>query len=278
MRPSLRRAAFAIVVCAVVLSSGSVAVTQAGPLMPKQFYRPLGPAMDAAPRPVITIAHNAGNDVATARRAVRQGAGVIEIDVLLWGDKLRAAHHHPTSRISRLAWSVRPPETLADAWRAARAAPEIQLDIKDPSPELVPLLIEFLTDRRGEASVIVSSPDLDALERIGAALPDVRRVLSIDNPCALASALSALTSSSSLWGVSVRARLLDAGNTAWFRSQGLLVVAWTIDDPAGLQRVLGLNVDAVTTNNLAIVEYLQRAVDEPGTSRSPKSRPRLLPI
>jgi hypothetical protein len=262
MRPSIRRAVFAIVICAVVLSSGSVAVTMAGPATPKQFYRPFGQTMEAAPRPIMTVAHNAGNDAATARRAVQQGADVIEIDVLLWGGGLRAAHHLPETRVSRLSWTVRPPEMLATAWRDARSAPAIQLDVKDPAPALVPLLIDFLMKRRDEKSVIVSSPDQRTLDRIAAELPEVRRVLSIDNVCVLASTLSNPAPLRSLWGVSVRARLLDAENIAWFQDQGLFVLAWTIDDPSGLERVLGLNVDAVATNNLAIVEYLQRTAGE----------------
>jgi glycerophosphoryl diester phosphodiesterase len=276
MRPSLRRAAFAIVVSAVVLSSGSAAVTMAGPATPKQFYRPFGQAMDAAPRPIMTVAHNAGDAAATARRAVRQGADVIEIDVLLWGGELRAAHRLPETRASRLSWTVRPPDTLAAAWRAARSAPAIQLDVKDSSPEVVPLLIEFLAERRSEKQVIVSSPDRAALDRIAAALPEARLVLSIDNRCVLTSALSDPEALSSLWGVSVRARLLDAETIAWFQDQGLFVLAWTIDDLSGLERVLGLNVDAVATNNLAIVEYLQRTAGEPDSAGAPRTRGLLL--
>jgi len=276
MRPSLRRAAFAVTLCAFVLASGSVAVTKAGPAPPKQFYRPFGQAMDAVPRSIMTVAHNAGNDAATARRAVQQGAEVIEIDVLLWGGELRAAHHFPETRVSRLSWTVRPPETLATAWHDARSAPAIQLDIKDPAPALVPLLIDFLIKRRDEKSVIVSSPDHRTLDRVAAELPEVRRVLSIDNDCVLASTLSNPVPLRSLWGVSVRARLLGAENIAWFRDQGLFVLAWTIDDPSGLERVLGLNVDAVTTNNLAIVEYLQRTDDKPVPAGALRTRGLLL--
>jgi glycerophosphoryl diester phosphodiesterase len=276
MRPSIRRAAFAIVICAVVLSSGSVAVTMAGPATPKQFYRPFGQTMEAAPRPIMTVAHNAGDAAATARRAVRQGADVIEIDVLLWGGELRAEHRLPETRVSRLSWTIRPPDTLAAAWRAARSAPAIQIDVKDPAPALVPLLIDFLTKQRGEKSVIVSSPDQRTLDRVAAELPEVQRVLSIDNVCVLASTISNPTALQSLWGVSVRASLLDAETIAWFQDQGLFVLAWTIDDLSGLERVLGLNVDAVATNNLAIVEYLQRTAGEPGSAGAPRTRGLLL--
>lgn len=277
MRPSLQRVALVAAICVFVLTSVTVAVTAAGPLMPKQFYRPLGQAMDAAPRPIMAVAHNAGNDVATARRAVQQGADVIEIDVLLWDGRLRAAHHRPASPISHAAWAVRPPQTLADAWQAARTAPAIQLDIKDASPELVPLLIAFISARQGETRVIVSGPDLAALDQIGAALPEVQRVLSIGNRCVLASVRSDSAPLSTLAGVSARANVLDADDVAWFQEHGLFVLAWTIDDFPGLQRVLDLNVDAVSTNNLAIVEYLQRTGDEPAHAGARQPTSRLLP-
>lgn len=263
----LRRATIVLIVGALVLAGGgSVAVTKAGPQIPKQFYRPLGQG-PAADHTVLSVAHNAGNHARTARGAVRAGAGVVEIDVSIYQGRLVAAHHLPKTLVNRLAWRVDPPASLADAWSAARSAPYLQLDLKTSAPELRPLLLDFLAGRERLANVIVSGPDLDLLVEVAAAYPELDVVLSIGSLCRLASVQADPASLDALHGVSVRASLLDEATVSAFHRQGLAVLAWTVDDPRGLDRVLRLGVDAVATNNLAIVEHLRGFGAEPASFR-----------
>jgi hypothetical protein len=263
-RPSLRRAVIAVVVGLLIMAGGgSIAVTKAGPQIPTQFFRPLGQNVTIGERPVVPVAHNAGNDAATARRAIQRGAGVVEIDVLIYNGRLYAAHHLPETRLNHLAWRVSPPSTLERAWIAARSAPYVQLDLKTTSSEVVPLLLDFLEKRHDDGNLIVSSPDLDALNRVADAYPDVDGVLSIGSLCRLAIVRADPDSLASLHGVSVRASLLDEDVVAAFHDEGLFVLAWTVDDLGGLDRVLELDVDAVATNNLAIIERLSSRDDEP---------------
>ncbi len=42
----------------------------------------------------------------------------------------------------------------------------------------------------------------------------------------------------------------------WLESTGLLVLAWTVNDLARLNELVQLGVDAITTDNLAIMELL----------------------
>src|SRR5262249_20444149 len=154
--------------------------------------------------------------------------GVVEIDVLIYGGRLHAAHHLPQSRLSRLAWRFLPPWTLERVWTSARSAPYVQLDLKTSSPQVVALLLDFLGKRHDDGKLIVSSPDLDVLNRMAESYPDVDVVLSIGSSCSLAVAQAEPESLASLRGVSVRASLLNRDVVDAFHDAGLFVLAWTV--------------------------------------------------
>jgi glycerophosphoryl diester phosphodiesterase len=262
----LRQALILTIVGFMIAAGGSsVAIVKAGPQVPKQFYRPLGKGFTAGERAIVPVAHNAGNNPRTARSAIRGGAGVIEIDVLIYQGRLVAAHHLPETRLNQLAWMVSPPQLLAAAWNDARAAAYVQLDLKTGAPELAPMLLDFLAERSSLAKVIVSGPELDVLNQVAAAYPEIDTVLSIGSLCRMAIVQSDPESLQALRGVSVRASLLDGEVVTGFHDRGLFVLAWTVDDPSGLNRLMALGVDAIATNNLAIIEQL-RAPDGVGAT------------
>jgi len=257
----LRMTAIAIL-AVVILIGGAVAATTAGPAPPKQFYRPLLQPAVLPSAPTMVVAHNAGNNPATASQALLHGATVIEIDVLFYDGHLRAAHSPPATETGKLRWRISPPPLLSDVWAVARDAPAVQLDLKSHHPRLMPLLLEFLDERRAETSVIVSSPDVHDLDRIVAAYPEVGRFLSIGSSCALAVFEARPETLQSVTGVSVRASLLDNHAAAMFRERGLAVIAWTVDDATALDRILALGVDGITTNNLAIIDDLSANIPQ----------------
>jgi glycerophosphoryl diester phosphodiesterase len=160
---------------------------------------------------------------------------------------------------------VSPPQLLAAAWNDARAAAYVQLDLKTGAPELAPMLLDFLAERSSLAKVIVSGPELDVLNQVAAAYPEIDTVLSIGSLCRMAIVQSDPESLQALRGVSVRASLLDGEVVTGFHDRGLFVLAWTVDDPSGLNRLMALGVDAIATNNLAIIEQL-RAPDGVGAT------------
>ena len=96
--------------------------------------------------------------------------------------------------------------------------------------------------------------------------PEIEPILSIGSASAMSAAIVDPHALSSLTGVSVRASLLDDATVTFFQSMGLRVLAWTVDDAAGLGRMLDLGVDAVVTNNLAIVYALSGSIREPGVA------------
>jgi hypothetical protein len=251
-----RRVALAAVVATLLITSSAVAAATAGPAPPKQFFRPIDQSADSLRYPVLAVAHNAGDNADTTHRALRHGADVIEIDVLVYEGKLLAAHNLPDSHTSRLGWRVAPPPRLEESWRAARTSAAIQLDVKVSDPALTPLLLAFLDKHHTDANWIVSSSDVVLLNKVAADFPDVELLLSIRTQCTLASFAAHPNASQSLTGVSVRASLLDDEAVTSFHTVGLVVLAWTVDDTSGLERALRMGVDGVATNNLAIIDYL----------------------
>jgi glycerophosphoryl diester phosphodiesterase len=262
----VRRFLIAAVIGALLLTTGVVTATTAGPALPRQFYRPLTLAPSVETPATTVVAHNAGNDPFTTMNAIQYGADVIEIDVLIDDGQLRAAHNLPATTTGRLGWKVAPPPLLPSATDAARSAAAIQLDLKTTDPELLPLLLDFFADHISDAHWIVSSPDLVILTGITSEHPDIEPILSIGTANAMSAAMADPHALSFLTGVSVRASLLDDATVTYFQSLGLRVLAWTVDDAAGLGRMLDLGVDAVVTNNLAIVYALSGGIGEPGVA------------
>jgi hypothetical protein len=184
------------------------------------------------------------------------GADVIEIDVRAIGGKLYAAHTPPPGWMPSQAYSGL---TLGEAWTQAAGARYVQLDLKDSSSEATRLVASFLERHKGERRVFVSTRNYRALEAVHERSHDVGLLLSIGNGYELQSLLEVPERAEILTGVSVRATLLDAETMAWFKDRGLLVVAWTVNDVEQLNDLVALGIDAVSTDNLAILDAIHWA-------------------
>jgi glycerophosphoryl diester phosphodiesterase len=57
-------------------------------------------------------------------------------------------------------------------------------------------------------------------------------------------------------GVTIRHTLLDEDAARWLREQHLIVLAWTVNDLPRTNELVRYGVDAITTDNLAIMELL----------------------
>ncbi len=77
--------------------------------------------------PVLLVAHNAGNQEETARRAIGHDAAGIEIDVRYVDGVFYATHSAPASFMPMRAWQA---PKLRDAWRYAAGATVLKLDLK----------------------------------------------------------------------------------------------------------------------------------------------------
>lgn len=210
---------------------------------------------------VVGIAHNAGDAPGTTAIALANGAGYIEIDVVYLNGALYAAHNHPQGTLNDLAWRLAPPVYLLDAWNYSAGAAGIELDIKDNSPMALQMLVNFLNEHwTGTTPLMLASKSPEALSYMADRIPGAFRVLSIDTTAALDAFQSGDASAARLDGVTVRDTLLTKESVEAFKHDGLLVLAWTVDDPARLDQLLDMGIDGVATNNLAITKRLSGGV------------------
>ncbi len=209
---------------------------------------------------VVAIAHNAGDSPLTAQRALASGASYVEIDVVYENGLLYAAHARPQSAMRDLVWDLAPPVTLLQAWRYSAPAAGIELDIKESSPAALQHIVDFLHREWHGAPLMLASKDQSVLATMAEQVPGAFRLLSVDTPVALAAFKKGGGPAARAEGVTVRESLLDAETVKWFKARGLLVLAWTVDDPVRFDQLVDLGIDGVATNNLAITERLKNGV------------------
>jgi glycerophosphoryl diester phosphodiesterase len=220
---------------------------------PAQFYQKvqLEPALDY--KHVLGVAHNAGNNLGTLAKALRYGAGAIEVDVIAARGRLMAGRDQPLPRLHRLV--VRGP-TLAEAWDRAAAADVIKLDIKQSDRGFLDELVSFLASRAKSRRVMIASGDTEALLYLHSRLPDVTMLFSAGWPDAVHKLQSDRTLQQAIGGVSLFQGLADANLVAWMHEHKLFVLTWTVNDSQRFNELVRLGVDGITTANLAILRAL----------------------
>jgi glycerophosphoryl diester phosphodiesterase len=227
-----------------------------GAAPPAQFYEQVQsqPALAPDYRRVLGVAHNAGNNGETLARALRYGADVIEIDVISARGRLVAGRDQPWSWLARQLF--RGP-TLADAWDQAAPANMVKLDLKQTDHQFLDSLVAFLKPRVASRRVMISSTDEAALRYLHARLPDVTLLFSVGSPDAVHRLTSDAAFDAAIGGASVYQGLVDPGLVAWMHRRNLLVLAWTVNDSERLNQLVRMDVDGITTANLAVLRVLR---------------------
>ncbi|RIK46797.1 MAG: hypothetical protein DCC58_01895 [Chloroflexi bacterium] len=219
---------------------------------PTLYYAAVGDVLLDDYSHVFGVAHNSGDSLSATMRAFQYGADVIEIDVLEYNGVLYAAHNAPLPRVGGQVF--RGPR-LDDAWAMASRAEVVKLDLKQTTPSFTARLIQFLNAHQ-EQKTIVTTGDEATLRAIAEGAPHVFRLLSI----ASAERFAALQSDEALLavidGVTIQHTLLNAETAAWLNDQSLTILAWTVNDIERVNELVTLGVDAITTDNLAILELL----------------------
>lgn len=201
---------------------------------------------------VFGVAHNSGGTVRSTRKALAHGADVIEIDVSSMDGVLVSAHFPPLPLIGRRLF--RGP-SLAEVWDAAGDADVIKLDLKESSDSFLGLVFSFLNERSGQ-EVIVTSRNERVLLEFHRNAPHVIRLLSVGNRRELRDVQNRADIIQLIDGISVHHRLLTYEITEWLRQQNLLILAWTVNDIDRVAELVEMGVDAITTDNLGILELL----------------------
>lgn len=246
-----------IVVCTVVLGvlvfdEGRGEQWTSG-LRPVQFFQEFEAELLDDYTNVFGVAHNSGDTIPTTFEAITYGADVIEVDVVSLNGRLYAAHDVPATWFGDSLFRGPPLEQI---WIASAAADVIKLDLKESSPAFTELVLDFLLDRRGQRTVIVVSNDATLLGRFAEKAPTVLRFYSIGSARAYERMQDDSGLTATLDGVSIRHSLLDDGRASWLEDQELITLAWTVNDLERVNELVLLGVDAITTDNLAIVKLL----------------------
>ena len=246
-------------------------------LSPVQFYRELDAELLDDYVGTLGVAHNSGDSVGATLEALGRDADVVEVDVVSLDGRLYAAHGAPVTWIGDRLFRGPPLERI---WVASAAADAIKLDLKEDSPAFHELVLRFLAERRGHRRVIVVSPDPGVLRLFAEREPDVLRFLGIGSADRFGAIEEDPTLAAVLDGVSVRHGLIDQERAAWLEGRGLFTLAWTVNDLARVNELVLLGVDAITTDNLAIMTLLggQERGEHPLDRLRPRDRPAVAPV
>jgi glycerophosphoryl diester phosphodiesterase len=255
-RPRWWLVAGAMVLVVAAIVSWPLVRRYTGAAPPAQFYQQvqLEPALASDYRRVLGVAHNAGNNAGTLVSALRYGADVIEIDVISARGQLVAGRDQPWAWLARQLF--RGP-TLADAWDQAAPATVVKLDLKQTDQTFLDALVAFLEPRIASRRLMISSTDEAALRYLHTRLPGVTMLFSVGSPDAVHRLMSDPALDAAIGGASVYQGLVDPGLVAWMHRRKLLVLAWTVNDGKRLNQLVRMDVDGITTANLAILRALR---------------------
>jgi glycerophosphoryl diester phosphodiesterase len=220
-----------------------------------------------ADRPMLAIAHRAGNNVADLRVALDAGVDLVEADIHLYRNALEVRHckaigphlYWEPWRDVRRRLSLAVPE-LREILAVAAGDPRLMLDLKGPSLAVATRVAETLRTQTPGLPVAVCTKQWRMLDAFTGD-PHVRRVLSASDPLQLAR-LRVRLRRERAHGVSVRLRLLTKSVVAELHRATDLVLAWPVDSEAALARAQLLGVTGVISKNLPM---LTRLVEQRGT-------------
>ena len=244
-----------VVLTAAVIAAWPLVRLYTGAAPPAQFYEKveLDPALAGDYPRVLGVAHNAGNNLGTLAAALRNGADVVEIDVISARGQLVAGRDHWPSW---LAGQVFRGPTLVQAWDHAAPASIVKLDLQRTDRGLLDELVTFLDQRAGSRRVMISTRDASALLYLHRRLPDVTLLFSVAGPDAVHRLQSDTALQQAIGGVSAFQGLVDASLVSWVHEHKLLILAWTVNDGQRASQLVRLGVDGITTANLAILRAL----------------------
>jgi glycerophosphoryl diester phosphodiesterase len=212
-------------------------------------------------RRLLTVAHRAGNTIAGLRAALQAGVDLVEADVHLFRNVLEVRHHKAIGRhlYWEQRWEVNRRRTLvlpelADVLAAAGGDPRLMLDLKGPALAVAHRVAALLRDVAPETPLTVCTKQWRMLDAFDG-LPQVRRVLSVNNPVQL-SRLRARLRRRPAFGVSIRRQLLTPAIVAELRRATNVVMVWPVDTEAALRHARTLGVTSVISKNLPLLRTL----------------------
>lgn len=219
---------------------------------------------------MLTIAHRAGNSLATLRAALESGVDLVETDVRYFRGELEVRHlkslgptllwDHPWELVRRRDARV---ASLADVLQLAGRDGRLLLDLKGIDPRLAPAVAATVRSVAPGAPVAVCTRHWRMLDAF-ATDTAVRLVPSAGSAAQLRRLLTVISRPVESWpggrrafGVSIKRTLLTTATvTALHRAVGH-VLAWAVDAPWELEQAAGFRVDGVISKNLPMLGEIE---------------------
>lgn len=204
---------------------------------------------------LLAIAHRAGNSLAGLREANRLGADVIECDVHAYRGRLEVRHLKTAGPLPflwdrwELASAAAPRLGLDELLAADRRSSRFMLDLKGRRVDAGRAVADLLHQLGHQDEVWVCGRYWPSVEHV-AELPWVRPVLSARTRAERAALERRLSvgERAAPYGVSLHESLLTAPFVRWLRDRVPVVMTWPINDDGILERVTGLGVNAVISD------------------------------
>ena len=211
------------------------------------------------------------NTLASFRRAKAVGADMVELDVRRTSDGRLVVHHNPhlpDGRAVAATVAAELPATVPTLDEALSACAGLMVDIEikndpdepgfEPDRRLAADVVDLVRARDDQDRVLVSSFDLETIDRVRTLGDDVTTAWLVEAPpveaveILLAGRHQALHPS---WDA-VTPELIEAHHQA-----GLAVSCWTCDDPPAMARLAAWGIDGICTNLPDVaVDVLRRPV------------------
>lgn len=213
--------------------------------------------------PVLAIAHRAGNSLMDLEAAKVLGADVIECDVHEHRRQLEVRHLKSAGPLPFLwdKWELVPASAprlgLAELLGADLGGIPLMLDLKGRRVSTGLAVRKLLRESEYRHPILVCSRHW-ALVDVFAEMVSVRRVLSARNRVELTRLLRRLSSSGSVYGVSVHRSLLDRDIVAELNRYVDVLMTWPVNDFATLDQLLELGVSGIISDHDRVLAEIIR--------------------
>lgn len=212
-------------------------------------------------RPLLAVAHRAGNNLADLRAALAAGVDLVEADVHLYRGALEVRHRKALG--PHLYWEMWTevrrrrdlivPE-LREVLAVAAGDPRLMLDLKGPSPAVAGRVAQEIRTYAPDVPLTVCTKQWGMLDAF-AGDPHIGQVLSASDPLQLAR-LRARLRRRRAYGLSIRLSLLTKAVVDELRRATDLILAWPVDTEAALAQARRVGVSGVISKNLPMLSRL----------------------
>ncbi len=222
----------------------------------------------------LVVAHRAGNDLAALRAARAAGADLVEADVWLFRGRVEVRHLKTMGRLPLLwdrwqltgGWSPR--LQLAELCDAARAGPQLMLDLKGTEARLSGAVLEVIDRVLPHRSITVCSRNWDLLPAFRDR-PSITVVHSVGSPRQLRTVYQHLT-----WhdhhAISIHDRLLTPAVVSALKARVATIMTWPVTTLARARQLWSWGVDGFICDDLSLLMALADARNQTsGETRLP---------